>query len=167
MPIFTLEVRAHLDGVASVTAGADYDWMLWFTCTNCGEKTDNALVFHESDKVEQVRGAVVNLQVKCKFCERVNDASIVTHKASPHTYTSAYAPDWHPFCEFEARGMQPAAWEMMPGLAIVGESGVKFDESVLESTGSTYEFFGYDEKAKASVSITEWEYRITSARSRK
>ena len=48
------------------------------------------------------------------------------------------ASEWQVFAEFEARGMQPVEWVMMPGFALVGPSGFKFEDDSLEDN----EFYG-------------------------
>ena len=70
MPVFRLMVRATCDGVASFSVGTDYAWSLFFLCTNCGEKSEHAIVFHETDQVELVRGGSANVKFRCKFCDR-------------------------------------------------------------------------------------------------
>ena len=63
-------------------------------------------------------------------CRVQNEASI---KAMPHVYSSGEdASEWQVFAEFEARGMQPVEWVMMPGFALVGPSGFKFEDDSLE-----------------------------------
>lgn len=158
MPKFILKVSAQLDGVGSISVPEDYPWHIFFGCGNCGEKTEKPIVISESDEVEGIRGAMVNLKISCKLCARVNDVKLLPNG---HKYTADNSPDWAPLLEMECRGTEPIQVLLADDvpLDIVGLEGFEFDDAFIVDG----EFYSYDEKLNTEASVTEFKSRIVKS----
>lgn len=155
MPKHILEVCAQLDGVKSISVPQDYPWYVFLSCCNCGEKTQKPVVISESEKVEGIRRAVVNLKISCKLCMRVNEVKLLP---ADHKYTADQSPEWAPFLEMECRGIEPVQVLLADDvpLDIVGLEGFEFEDAFIADG----EFYTYDEKLKTEASVTEFKSRI-------
>lgn len=155
MPKFTMQISAQLDGVSSISVPDDYPWYMRFGCGNCGEKTQKPVVISESDEVEGIRGANVNLKISCKFCGRVSDVRILPTKFK---YTAEDSPDWASFLQVECRGNEPIEIGFADDvpLKMEGAEGFEFEEALLEDG----EFYSYDEKLNKEASVTEFSMKI-------
>lgn len=156
MPRVALEIQADFENISrlSLLNREEFPWRLRVRCTSCGEETAKEVVFHADDRVEQARGATVNLCVRCRLCERENSISVLDE--SRGVYTEADSGQWVQFSLFECRGLEPVSWSCADELDIQGTEGFTFEDAALES----WEFFGYDEQLKHEVSITGFQYRF-------
>jgi hypothetical protein len=159
MPKFALQVKAQLQGVGSFSVNdADYPWHITLRCGSCGEQSEKPVVVSQSDDVEGIRGASVNLKISCKLCKRVNDLTIL---AGASTYTSEDAPEWRQFLAVEARGTEPVAIEFCEDapLCMKGDLGFEAEDAFIAGG----EYYGYDEKLGKEMVVTEFETRIVKA----
>lgn len=155
MPKFKLEISAHLDGVKSISAPPDYPWHIILLCGKCGEKTEKPVVVSDSDQVEGLRGAVVNLRISCKLCKRASDLKILK---SQLCYTIEECPEWGALLELECRGSEPLKVLLADDvpLKMEGLEGFVFEDAFIEDD----EFFSYDEDLNTEASVTEFTSRI-------
>ena len=147
-------MRAELQNIDKVTLPSDYSLHIVFKCSSCNEETSKAVVFTAEDKIEGIRGSSVNLRLKCGFCSRTSEISIVD---KPFHYEGS---GWKPLCILECRGMVPEKWILSDDpWTVIAESGAEIDDVVLEDS----EYFGFDEKGMTEISITEFESKFERA----
>ncbi len=152
MPKLVIEAQCDVNGVGSVGFPDDYGFHLMLRCSHCGEETEKPAVVSTSDEVTGIRGATVSLRISCKLCDRKNDLKILgvfPYETQPQ--------GWKKILELECRGMEPTKLILSDGsLIIKGTSGFEFEDAVITDR----EFYGYDEKEKTDVSLTDWETRV-------
>jgi len=133
-------------------------------CTSCWEVHDKAIGMSRWDKVALPRSrGEANFVWRCKQCKRDSSASIVTQTIVPYAGEGE-----HGLLSIDCRGLQlleffPEVRQWMrewlmdqDGWACFGES-TQTPFSVDLSDG---EWFDYDEKAAAEVSISELKWSI-------
>mmetsp|Transcript_35204 Transcript_35204/g.139860 ORF Transcript_35204/g.139860 Transcript_35204/m.139860 type:complete len:156 (+) Transcript_35204:2008-2475(+) len=155
MPVFELQIRAVLDRVSSISAPSDYSWSFVFTCGSCGENTPKPVTFDESMSVDLIRGAKVTLTIKCKFCERTSEVTLLDE---PHVYSDS--GEFKPFVGLDCRGTSPSLWNIIEPLTIKGENGFIFEDTEIVNQ----EFFGYDEDLNQESSVSEFEHVLKRRR---
>eukprot|EP00188_Purpureofilum_apyrenoidigerum_P006049 Plantae.Rhodophyta-Purpureofilum_apyrenoidigerum.ctg8683.p1 GENE.Plantae.Rhodophyta-Purpureofilum_apyrenoidigerum.ctg8683~~Plantae.Rhodophyta-Purpureofilum_apyrenoidigerum.ctg8683.p1 ORF type:complete len:156 (-),score=33.27 Plantae.Rhodophyta-Purpureofilum_apyrenoidigerum.ctg8683:144-611(-) len=151
MPTFDLRIEAILENISSISAPNDYSWSFEFECGACGEKSPKPVTFTADHKVDLTRGGKATLQLKCKFCERMSDVSLLDGE---HVYTAS--GEMTTFATLECRGTSPSTWNVIEPLTMTGEKGYIFDDSEIENG----EFFGYNEDQNQEASVTEFKYDI-------
>eukprot|EP00286_Rhodomonas_abbreviata_P006720 CAMPEP_0181323614 /NCGR_PEP_ID=MMETSP1101-20121128/19890_1 /TAXON_ID=46948 /ORGANISM="Rhodomonas abbreviata, Strain Caron Lab Isolate" /LENGTH=161 /DNA_ID=CAMNT_0023431675 /DNA_START=118 /DNA_END=603 /DNA_ORIENTATION=+ len=122
-----LSVEAENVGKIGVEAG--HAFFLRLRCTQCQEDSPNAVGVSREMKVEGIRGASVNLQIKCKGCGRVHDVSLDSER--PEGEWEAGGPDGQRIASFECRGMEPMECEVRDGFYVVAPDGTKFEDADL------------------------------------
>lgn len=155
MPKFAIQVSAQLAGVSSFATPEDYPFHLVLGCGSCGERTSKPIVISDDDEVEGIRGAVVNLKISCKLCDRVNDVTLIK---GPRIYSVSEAPEFATLLELECRGTEPLELHLADDVPLIikGLDGFLFEDAFIRDG----EFYSYDEKLKTEASITEFKTKV-------
>ncbi|KAK9478165.1 hypothetical protein V1514DRAFT_331796 [Lipomyces japonicus] len=169
MPL-ALALRADLDGVTDLvpfdSVESPYVFTFKVECTSCREVHPNwvDLTAHELHPLSGSRGEA-NFVWKCKACRRESSASFKpTSSAAAVTkvvtvpYTIDDSGKWKNVVDIETRGLEFVEFKPDGAWQCKSEAnGAIFEDLDLTSD----EWYDYDEKAAAEVSITNvsWEIR--------
>jgi ribosomal protein L44E len=159
---FYLKLSATLEAVTNVepldTPTTPYEYTFTIECTKCRhthEKPVNINRF-ESHEITGSRGEA-SFVFRCKECKSEHSATL-TRTSKTLTAEDAEANKAAALLEIDARGVE--FLEFLPEgrfMAVGSESGTKFDEVDLEDG----EWYDYDDKAGAEVSVTECKWEIS------
>jgi hypothetical protein len=169
MPSLKLQFKCELDGVCDVTLGKSNDlYVLKTQCPGCQTQNDNVhLLRAEQVEVPNSRG-YANLVIKCKFCAKVGTMLLDEEKSQP-LVSEEQGGEFITFAAVEVRNVDIVQWQLTPGAlfsCISGGDGSgkkqTFDGIDLSPGGEGQgDWYDFDERAQAPVSITEVETRIT------
>lgn len=154
MPKLALEAKCELNGIESVGFPKEYGFHLKIMCCNCGEVAPKPIVVSTEDSVEGIRGGSVSVKLTCKLCGRSNDLKLL----SVFDYDKDAAPNYKKIVVMECRGIEPTELLLADDVPMVikSETGLELEDAFIADG----EFYGYDEKAKTEVSVTEFETRV-------
>ncbi|CAN3354642.1 hypothetical protein DICA4_B07250 [Diutina catenulata] len=152
-----LSAKATLEGVTGLkpkdSPQDKYEYTFTIECTRCRTVHDKPVTINQYEHHEHAgsRGES-SFVFRCKECKSEHNANIeVTKKTVDESEV------WTPLLELDARGLDFKSFIPQGQFECVGaESGTKFAEVELEEN----EWYDYDEKTGAEVSITEVEWRI-------
>ncbi|KAF2861716.1 DUF866-domain-containing protein, partial [Piedraia hortae CBS 480.64] len=152
--MLTLALSADLDGITDLQPAED-EWTFKIQCTSCRETHPNWVSFSSSDKVEQSKGkGEANFVWRCRNCKREHTANVVD---SPKAYSDSNA--LKNIISFDCRGIELLEFKPDGNWKAKGtESNTPFPEIDLND-----DWFDYDEKAAAEVSIKEVKWVIRKA----
>ncbi|MCJ1311954.1 hypothetical protein MMC25_005628 [Agyrium rufum] len=160
--MLALVLTADLEGVTDLAPIDTEEHRYYYTfkvqCTSCRETHPN-LVSVSRFEVNEVSGSrgEANFVWKCKACKRESTAQI---KAAPIAYTFTSPPKPQKILEFDCRGLEFTEFKAD------GEWGAKGLDSTTRWTGIDLqegEWYDYDEKAGAEVSIKDVKWEIKRA----
>lgn len=83
-------------------------------CGNCGEPPKNVISVLAKRKVDDPRNAP-NLVMKCKFCERVGSATVITNIWKPLTEALSVFRESAPLVQVECKGFDPVEFVFRSG----------------------------------------------------
>ncbi|KAK6457233.1 uncharacterized protein RJT20DRAFT_127413 [Scheffersomyces xylosifermentans] len=158
---FYLKIFATLDAVTDVepvdTPESPYEYTFTIQCTKCRTTHDKSVNINrfESHEISGSRGEA-SFVFRCKECKAEHSAAIT------RTAQKLTAEDKKPvpILEIDARGLDFESFIPEGKFQAVGlESGTKFEEVDLEDN----EWYDYDDKAGAEVSITDVTWEISRA----
>ncbi|ODQ52098.1 DUF866-domain-containing protein [Saitoella complicata NRRL Y-17804] len=153
----SLNLKAELAGVNNLApADEDGDFTYFFKveCTSCREVHNNWVGISRNEEAE-ISGSKGNATWvwRCKNCKRESSASF---ENAPVSYDKE-APK--PILTFECRGCEFVEFKPDGEWVCEGEeSGTKF-----EGVDLTEDWYDYDEKAGAEVSIIDMQWEIKRA----
>ncbi|KAF8249724.1 DUF866-domain-containing protein [Wilcoxina mikolae CBS 423.85] len=154
-----LKLTAELIGVTDLrpsdAEGDPFYYMFKVSCTSCREIHDNwvGVSRFETRDMSGSRGEA-NFVWRCKNCKRESSAVI---KNEPQPYNHAEVPKPQKILEFECRGCEFVEFKPEGNWEAKGlESNTVFKEIDLNEG----DWFDYDEKAGAEVSIKDLKWEI-------
>lgn len=157
MTIFYLSGKATLDGITDVQPVNDpqdkFEYTFRIECTRCRNVHDKPVTIntYEKHEIGGLRGEALFV-FRCKECKSELSANVAATKT-----TIAELDQWARLLEIDARGLEVV--EFIPEgkfQAVGAELSTKFNEVDLEEG----EWYDYDEKQGAEVSITEVEWKV-------
>mmetsp|Transcript_52891 Transcript_52891/g.123887 ORF Transcript_52891/g.123887 Transcript_52891/m.123887 type:complete len:162 (-) Transcript_52891:95-580(-) len=157
--MINLLIAAETENVAKIGVEPGHTFFMRLRCTQCQEETANAVGVSREMKVEGIRGASVNLQIKCKGCGRSHDVSFDAD--TPEGEWQAGGPDAQRLATFECRGMEPYECEVRDGFVVTAEDGTKFEDVDLSD-----DWMDVDQKGNP-VSVNNVKTDFTSAKDNK
>ncbi|KAF2656550.1 DUF866-domain-containing protein [Lophiostoma macrostomum CBS 122681] len=158
--MLALALTAELNGVTDLrpndTEDSPFEYTFKVQCTSCRETHPNFVTLNrfEMHDLSGSRGDA-NFVWKCKNCKREHSATI---QAAPASYPQSDPPKKQNILEFDCRGLEFTEFKSEGEFLATGaESKTKFTGIDLADG----EWFDYDEKEGAEVSITnvKWEIR--------
>ncbi|CCX07306.1 hypothetical protein FPQ18DRAFT_89975 [Pyronema domesticum] len=157
--MYYLKLTAELEGVTDLrpqdVEGDPFFYMFKVTCLSCREEHDNwvGVSRFETRDISGSRGEA-NFVWRCKNCKRESSATI---KGAPTAYVQQEPPKAQRILEFECRGCEFSDFKPEGNWEAKGiESGTLFKDIDL----SEGDWFDYDEKAGAEVSIKDQKWEI-------
>lgn len=155
MPIFALQFKAELEGVASIETTGRY-------CLNLakdGETKDGIYV----DKAEEFEMAdsrgTCHLQIKMPG--QRSASTLMVLEAYP--YTAEDSGTWKTVAKIEARGVDVDKWLPREDFLVKSEGGKPFESADL----SEGDYTEYDDENDQSVSVLEIETKVIVDKSKK
>ncbi|KAK6758273.1 hypothetical protein RB195_015845 [Necator americanus] len=166
MPVLSLDLKCNMVGVTNFAPSdpETHRWFLKFRCMNCGEAPDHwqYVVINEVLEVPGSRGEA-NLVEKCKLCNRVNTAAIVSDSVGSYDSVE-HNEEWQSMLQIDCRGLEPFEFDPRNGWKAVGcESGTVFDDIDLSEKA----WADYDEKVGAATEISDIEVRFVHSKTKK
>ncbi|KAF7513002.1 hypothetical protein GJ744_011268 [Endocarpon pusillum] len=160
--MLALALKADLEGVTDLrpvdTPDSPYFYSFKVQCTSCRETHPNwvSISRFESNELSGSRGEA-NFVWRCKNCKRESSATI---KAAPAPYTYSSPPKTQNVIELDCRGCEfvefkpEGEWEAKGLESPTTFAGIDLQEG---------EWFDYDEKVSAEVSIKDLKWEIKRA----
>lgn len=173
MVVFVLEVKARLEGVASLQAKEDNEWS--FTLRNPlndYETRENVTVsVSDEAELENDKAKPVNLALKWDGANKASTLSIMAtndkvlkgKKKGPSYEPRAITESdtWTPILALDCRGIEPSAWNKgVDEFTVTSSAGTVFDSEVDLSDEDG--FSDYCETGEIPVEVADVEYRFTA-----
>jgi len=153
--VFTLFVKADLDGVAKVEFPAQWSLVVQ---QSGGSETRSIVV--DPDNEEEISGSRGKCNFRMKWdAKDKKEAHLVVQK--PKNGQDHLSLDncklFMPIVAFECRGLDPIEWLLKDGsFRCISESGKVFEDvSLVEG-----DWFDYDEQSEMPVSLTDIEHKF-------
>mmetsp|Transcript_32279 Transcript_32279/g.86109 ORF Transcript_32279/g.86109 Transcript_32279/m.86109 type:complete len:165 (+) Transcript_32279:3-497(+) len=154
-----LQLSAEVENVQKIGVPRDHTFFIKLRCVNCNDITPSAVGISRDMEVEGVRGASVNMQIKCKGCSRVNDISIVDEDGGEFV---ADSDKWQTIASFECRGVDLHEYEVRDGYYVVAADGkTRFEDADLSD-----DWCEVDEKGRP-VSVSQVAGRFVAGGGKK
>mmetsp|Transcript_37699 Transcript_37699/g.96347 ORF Transcript_37699/g.96347 Transcript_37699/m.96347 type:complete len:167 (-) Transcript_37699:30-530(-) len=153
-----LVLKAEVENVKKIGVKSDHLYFLKLKCTNCHDDFPSAVGVSRDMVVEGIKGASVNLKIKCKGCDRVHDIMFADegHDEEGHGW-HADGGEFQRFASFECRGLDPIGYEIRDGYYVVANDGTRFDDVDLSE-----DFCECDDKGNV-VTVEKVEAKLTAA----
>ncbi|CAG0903345.1 unnamed protein product [Darwinula stevensoni] len=148
-----LHLEAKQEGKKGIWKLIERDKQL--KCTNCGEAPDHwqYVTLLESSPLKGGRGHA-SFVSKCKLCSRESSIDIIPDSIGKY---SSDDEGFKSVVHFDCRGLEPVDFDARVGWVAEGtDTGTRFEDIDLKEK----EWVDYDDKAKASVGIYEFEHQF-------
>ncbi|KAK1367854.1 Ribonuclease MRP protein subunit SNM1 [Heracleum sosnowskyi] len=141
---------ADLQNLTNLKPSYDPTFAYYFKmkCGNCGEPASNVISVHPNVKVDDSKNSP-NLEMKCKFCERVGSVTVTPICGKPLTQALSVFRESAPLVQVDCKGFDPVEFVFRSSWKAKSIAGTKFEDIDL----SDGDFDEYDEKGECPVSI--------------
>uniref|UniRef100_A0A0A9WZH5 UPF0587 protein GA18326 n=1 Tax=Lygus hesperus TaxID=30085 RepID=A0A0A9WZH5_LYGHE len=151
-----LNLTAEVENIVELYTSPEYEWNLKLRCTSCNEADDK---WHAINPDEEVQGkggpGSFNYQMKCKFCTNVSTIDIVKDSIKHITAKENGMIENQTIAVFDCRGVEPVAFDPQSDWIAKSEGGYTFESVDFGEDENGDAWFGYDDSAKVSVSVTD------------
>ncbi|BES93087.1 Eukaryotic protein of unknown function (DUF866) [Nesidiocoris tenuis] len=151
-----LSLTAEVENIVELYTSPEYEWNLKLQCTNCNEVDDK---WHAISPDEQVQGkggpGSFNYQMKCKFCSNVSTIDVVRDSIKHLKSNDNDLMEKQPIVVFDCRGVEPVAFDPQSDWIAKSVGGYTFESVDFSEDENGDAWFGYDDTAKVSVSVTD------------
>lgn len=154
MVLFSLLMRARLEGVQQIQLSPEAHWYFQLQCQVCKELHPHEIYLTLDSAVGGRRQKTDKTFVmSCKFCHR--ECSLNYVPGSLVVYSSR-TEDFQPVAQFEGRGLTIVHWPLRDGFNVVTEAGTVFTDQSLEGA----DWAEFDAEAGSPVGIYGLETRV-------
>ncbi|KAH9047618.1 hypothetical protein EDB84DRAFT_1586496 [Lactarius hengduanensis] len=159
-----LSIKADLENVTNlVPASDDYEYFFGVKCTSCHETHPKIVSLNrrEEHPVTTGKDNTAHFVWRCGFCRRESFAKF-EQSSPPQPYSADSSGQFSPFVTIDCRGLEFISFD--PNLDGIWKCvGVDKETPFTEVTFEDGEWVDYDERAKVSVGILNFESEWSSA----